>query len=195
MKTQQIKTIAIQGKEYVQVNERLKYFRAHYPKYSLSSDVIEKTDSSILIQAIIKDEKDRVIATGIAEEIKGSSYINKTSYVENCETSAWGRALGNLGIGLDTSVASADEVQNAQANQNVSPVKVTSKSTNKEAQVDDVFNVMETIKKGLNQGKEWDKDIIPWLKKKDPKITIKKINEMKSNLNGKQEKRATVKKA
>ena len=100
-----------------------------------------------------------------------------------------------MGIGLDTSVASADEVQNAQANQNVSPVKVTSKSTNKEAQVDDVFNVMETIKKGLNQGKEWDKDIIPWLKKKDPKITIKKINEMKSNLNGKQEKRATVKKA
>ena len=31
MKTQQIKTIAIQGKEYVQVNERLKYFRANYP--------------------------------------------------------------------------------------------------------------------------------------------------------------------
>lgn len=195
MKTQQIKTIAIQGKEYVQVNERLKYFRANYPKYSLASEVIEKTDSSILIQAIIKDEKDRVIATGIAEEIKGSSYINKTSYVENCETSAWGRALGNLGIGLDTSVASADEVQNAQANQNVSPVKVTSKSTNIKAQVDDVFNVMETIKKGLDQGKDWDKDIIPWLKKKDPKITIKKINEMKSNLNGKQEKRTAVKKA
>ena len=58
-----------------------------------------------------------MIANGLAEENRGSSYINKTSYVENCETSAWGRALANFGIGLDTSVASAEEVQNAIANQ------------------------------------------------------------------------------
>ena len=67
------------------------------------------------------DEQDREIATGIAEEVKGSTFINKTSYVENCETSAWGRALANMGIGLDTSVASAEEVQNAIANQNSKP--------------------------------------------------------------------------
>ena len=112
-----LKTTTIQGKQYVEVNERLKYFRATYPKYSLLSEVIEKTDTTILIKATIYNEKDRAVATGLAEEKAGSSFINKTSHVENCETSAWGRALGNLGIGLDTSVASAEEVQNAIANQ------------------------------------------------------------------------------
>ena len=112
-----MKTTNIQGKEYVEVNERVKYFRKNYPKYSLTTKIIEKTNTSILIKAIIRDEKKRKIATGIAEEIKGSSFINKTSHVENCETSAWGRALGNFGIGIDTSIASSDEVQNARLNQ------------------------------------------------------------------------------
>lgn len=112
-----LKTVNIKGKEYVEVNERIKYFRKAYPKYSLTSEVLEKTSDSILIIASILNEEGRVIANGLAEENRGSSYINKTSYVENCETSAWGRALANFGIGLDTSVASAEEVTNAIANQ------------------------------------------------------------------------------
>ena len=113
-----LKTVNIKGKPYVTVDERLIYFRDHYPNYSLVSEVIEKTEDSILIKAIILDEKNRIIATGLAEEEKGSNYINKTSYVENCETSAWGRALANFGIGIDAgSVASADEVINAINNQ------------------------------------------------------------------------------
>ena len=116
-----LKTINIKGKDYVEVNERLKYFRSNYPKYSLTTEVVDKTPDTILIKATIRDEQDREIATGIAEEVKGSTFINKTSYVENCETSAWGRALANMGIGLDTSVASAEEVQNAIANQNSKP--------------------------------------------------------------------------
>ena len=114
---EKLKTVNIKGKEYVEVNERLIYFRKKYPNYSLTSDVLEKTDKSICIIASIGDESGRVIATGIAEEEKGSTFINKTSYVENCETSAWGRALANFGIGLETSVASADEVANAISNQ------------------------------------------------------------------------------
>ena len=115
--TTKLKSIKIKGKEYVEVNERLKFFRATYPNYSLVSEVIDKTESSILIMASVIDENDNVLATGLAEEEKGSTFINKTSYVENCETSAWGRALGNFGIGLDTSVASANEVANAIAQQ------------------------------------------------------------------------------
>ena len=61
------------------------------------------------------------MATGIAYEVMGSSYINKTSFIENCETSAWGRALGNLGIGIDTSIASAFEVNNAIIQQETKP--------------------------------------------------------------------------
>lgn len=117
-----MKTINIKGKEYIEVNERLKHFRANYKDYALVSEVLDKTEGSVLIKATILDKEGRALATGLAEEEKGSTFINKTSYVENCETSAWGRALANFGIGLDTSVASADEVKNAIANQN-KPVK------------------------------------------------------------------------
>jgi hypothetical protein len=112
-----MKTIKIKGKDYIEVNERIKFFRENFPDYSLTSEVIEKTSESILIKATIKNQDGVVVATGMAEEIKGTTYINETSYVENCETSAWGRALGNFGIGIDTSVASADEVVNATNSQ------------------------------------------------------------------------------
>ena len=112
-----MKTIKIKGKDYIEVNERIKFFRENFPDYSLTSELIEKTPESILIKATIKNQDGVVVATGMAEEIKGTTYINETSYVENCETSAWGRALGNFGIGIDTSVASADEVVNATNSQ------------------------------------------------------------------------------
>lgn len=115
-----LKTVNIKGKEYVEVNERLKAFRTmpEYKGYSLESEVIALENGVITIKAIIKDDKGIVKATGLAQEKESSSFINKTSFVENCETSAWGRALGNLGIGIDTSVASAEEVENAINNQN-----------------------------------------------------------------------------
>lgn len=116
-----LKTVNIKGKEYVEVNERLKFFRKNYPKHSLTSEVIEKTDDSILIQASITDENGKVLASGLAEEVKGSTFINKTSYVENAETSAWGRCLGNFGIGIDSSVASFEEVANAVTQQKETP--------------------------------------------------------------------------
>jgi len=109
----ELKTINIKGKDYVEVHERLRHFRIHYKDHSLTSEVIDKTDTTILIKATIKDSTGREMATGLAEEEKGTSFINKTSYVENCETSAWGRALGNFGIGIDSSIASADEVSQA----------------------------------------------------------------------------------
>ena len=113
----ELKSINIKGKQYVEVNERLRYFRENYKDWSLESEVIQKTENSITIKASIKDDQGRVRANGLAEEIKGSTFINKTSYVENCETSAWGRALANLGIGIDVSVASFDEVANAISQQ------------------------------------------------------------------------------
>lgn len=110
-----MKTINIHGKQYVEVKERIKYFRENFKDWSLTSEVIDLTEDRCVIKATISNEKGRVIASGIAYESKGSSYINKTSFIENCETSAWGRALANIGIGLDVSIASADEVLNAKA--------------------------------------------------------------------------------
>lgn len=114
-----MRTVNIKGKDYVEVNERLKYFRSceKYKDYSLESEIIELVGGIITIKAIIKDGNGIIKATGLAQEKEDSSFINKTSFVENCETSAWGRALGNLGIGIDTAVASAEEVQNAINNQ------------------------------------------------------------------------------
>lgn len=110
-----LKTILIQGKPYVTVAERLKAFREEFEEYTLETELVSVDNVSALIRAVIKDPSGRIIATGTAYERADNkrSMVNATSHVENCETSAWGRALGNFGIGIDHSVATADEVQNA----------------------------------------------------------------------------------
>ena len=113
-----MKTISIKGKPYVMVNERVKEFRNKYAGYSLETELVTVQDNECIIKAIVKDPNGVVVATGYAQEDKSSSAINKTSYIENCETSAVGRALGFLGIGIDESIASAEEVNMAIAKQN-----------------------------------------------------------------------------
>lgn len=107
-----MKSINIKGKEYIPVNERLIEFRKQHQDYSLESEVIRIDDNVCTIKAIIKDENGRVLATGIAQEYQDdNSNVNSFAYVENCETSAWGRVLGNFGIGIDIDIVSADEMQ------------------------------------------------------------------------------------
>lgn len=158
MAEDKLKTVNIKGKEYVEVNERIKHFRKKYEHWSLSSEIIKLEDGLCVIKAIVKDENDVVKATGIAYEKEDSTFINKTSYIENCETSAWGRALGNLGIGIDTSMASADEVENAQLNQKPkanSNAKPSTKQINylssllkqmgkKESEADEIIDKLQT---------------------------------------------------
>jgi hypothetical protein len=111
----------IKGKLYIPVNERIKEFRNNekYNNYSMITEIVDIQPERVLMKAIIKDENDRVVATGLAEEIYTDDYkkVNSTSMIENCETSCWGRALANLGIGVDTSVASAEEVESATKRQ------------------------------------------------------------------------------
>lgn len=113
-----LKTVNIKGKEYVQVNERVRAFREVFPKYRLISEIISVGEDGngggiVTMKASVLDENGNVLATGHAQEKEASSNVNRTSYIENCETSAFGRALGNLGIGIDTSFATADEVESA----------------------------------------------------------------------------------
>lgn len=112
-----IKTTDIKGKDYAEVNQRIKAFRMVYPTGTITTDMISNENGICIFKASVYDELDRIIATGTAYEKENSTFINKTSYIENCETSAVGRALGMAGFGIDTSVASAEEVQNAMANQ------------------------------------------------------------------------------
>ena len=112
-----IKTTDIKGKDYAEVNQRVKAFRMLYPEGIISTDMLSNENGVCIFKATIYDENHNLLATGTAYEKENSTFINKTSYIENCETSAVGRALGMLGIGIDTSIASAEEVQNAIANQ------------------------------------------------------------------------------
>lgn len=108
-----MKTVSIKGKEYVQVTERVKAFRSICPGGSITTEIVNLTPDMVTMKATIADEDGKVLSTGMAYEMKDSSYINKTSYIENCETSAVGRALGWLAIGVDASMASAEELVNA----------------------------------------------------------------------------------
>lgn len=111
-----LKTMNIKGKEYVEVNTRVKAFRMLLPSGSIKTELIKDEAGVCTFKAEIYDGN-LLLATGYAQEKESSSFINKTSYIENCETSAVGRALGFLGIGIDGGIASADEVTTAINNQ------------------------------------------------------------------------------
>ena len=111
-----IQTTNIKGKDYAEVNQRIKAFRMLYPEGFIETNLISNENGVCVFQAVVGNGEN-ILGTGTAYEKEGSTFINKTSYIENCETSAVGRALGMAGFGIDTSVASAEEVQNAIANQ------------------------------------------------------------------------------
>ncbi len=115
-----MKTVNIKGKEYVTVNERLLHFRnlAEYKGWRILEDLIGIDEKEGIFKATILDPEGNEISSAHAQEYRDSSFINKTSFLENGFTSALGRALGYLGIGIDVAIASAQEVGNAVANQN-----------------------------------------------------------------------------
>ena len=110
-----LRTTDIKGKDYVEVNQRIKAFRMVYPTGLIETEMVSNENGICIFRAKIYG--DTLLATGTAYEKENSSFINKTSYIENCETSAVGRALGLAGFGIDNSVASAEEVENAIENQ------------------------------------------------------------------------------
>lgn len=104
--------VNIRGKEYQTVALRVSNFKTAFPTFSLVTDILHRDLECVVMRATIADEHGRVLATGHAEEYRKASEINKTSALENAETSAIGRALAALGLG-GTEFASADEVARA----------------------------------------------------------------------------------
>lgn len=109
--------VLIHGKAYETVASRVSRFRESYPEYTIMTKIVKIDADECIIEAAILNETGRLIANGHAQELKIASQINKTSYVENCETSAIGRALAAFGL-AGTEYASANEVQNAIHQQN-----------------------------------------------------------------------------
>ena len=173
--TTKLKTIDIKGTPYVTVNSRLKYFRENYENYQLVSEVLSNEGGKCLIKASIINDKGVVIATGHGFEDEAKGFINKTSHVENCETSAWGRALGNFGIGIDAEVRSYEEMSNAIEGQKEPKKKVPKESAcaetesiKKEALEDLIFKDISTLTElselwiALTKKQQGDKDIMAW---------------------------------
>ena len=110
--------VRIHGKEYRTVANRIAEFREQHPEWSIVTELVSADDVAVVVKASILDVEGRVIATGLAEETRASSQINRTSALENAETSAVGRALAFFGL-AGTEIASADEVAGAINTQHV----------------------------------------------------------------------------
>ena len=141
-----MKTINIKGNKYVTVNERLIYFRQQeqFKNWQIVESLVSIDTIEGIFKCTINDADGNIVATAHTQEYRDSSYINKTSFVENGFTSALGRALGYLGIGIDTAIASDDEVTNAKNNQDwltASQFEATLKGTKKAA-----LNVLKGFK-------------------------------------------------
>ena len=101
--------INIHGKQYATVAHRLQQFRTLYPSAQILTELESDDGKKVIMRSEIRIN-DIPIATGWAEEVRGSSNINKTSALENCETSAIGRALAIAGFDTSGHICSADEV-------------------------------------------------------------------------------------
>lgn len=123
----QEKAIDIKGKKYVLVSDRIVYFNEQYKSGSITTELVSSYESDyIVIKATVlpDNEKPNRIFTAYSQAVWDDGYINKTSALENAETSAVGRALGFMGIGVIDSVASVDEI-NKTTHKNFTQIKKT----------------------------------------------------------------------
>ena len=124
----ELKGINIKGNEYILVKDRVLYFNENYPNGKIETELLSEINSEMVVmKATITPDVDNPtrIFTGYSQATWGDGYINKTAAMENCETSAVGRALGMMGIGVIDSIASADEINKAQTQPKYTPKKTS----------------------------------------------------------------------
>lgn len=176
------KTGKVTKKEYAEVNQRIKAFRMLYPQGFIKTELIKDEDGICIFKAIVGYtmhlvdcddvgntktliDKEYILGTGYAREDRESSYINNTSYIENCETSAVGRALGMCGFGIDTAVASYEEmksVENAELHNRLEiQVKINKLMNSKKITPDAVLTHFN--KKSSDMSDEELLEVVDWL--------------------------------
>ena len=114
----EIDLINMKGKDYAMVPERVTAFRKLFPEGFIITEIISNDGTTVLMKATAgyyrEDGTQAILGTGLAQEVRGKGLVNSTSHIENCETSAVGRALGFLGLGLNGGgICSAEELANA----------------------------------------------------------------------------------
>lgn len=175
-----INTIDVKGKNYAEVNQRVKAFRYVYPRGKITTHIeLTGEEGKRLCYAVadVFDDLGNHLADGHAEEKEGSTFINKTSFIENAQTSAIGRALGFAGFGIDVSIASYEEVTNAMENQSGKKPTVTKISYFANLySVEERQKIREHYK--VNDDEELPREVVDKYVK-DRKDKLKEINEQK----------------
>ena len=169
--------VNIHGKDYKTVAKRVDEFRKeHKMELAIITSLISIDEKTVVMKAEILNKDGFVIATGYAEEDRTASQINRTSALENCETSAIGRALANFGL-AGGEYASADEVANAiqQQAQFEKPANTTRLNFD---QIREDISIIDDEKSLTEYGEE--------LKKKYP-MTAKQANAISQMFNARRE--------
>lgn len=182
-----IVTTDVKGKQYAEVNQRIKAFRMVYPNGFIKTEMLSNENGICIFKAIVGysihifnnedglvNDKEYILGTGTAYEKEGSTFINKTSYIENCETSAVGRALAMCGFGIDTSIASKEEVENAIEQQE------QEKKEQEEKQ-----KLIITISKLMNEKKVLANEVYEHFEKNSAEMTNEELKEVKAWLEDK----------
>ena len=126
------KAVKIQGKDYVLVSDRVVYFNENYSEGCIKTEMVSPIGSEeIIIKATVipQTKFPERYFNGYSQAVKGQGYINKTSALENAETSAVGRALAMMGIGVIESIASVDEINKAKSSPGYVPKKAPQMDT------------------------------------------------------------------
>ena len=171
------------GKQYTMVAQRVEAFRKHIgADLGIETELISNTDQRVLMKASIKTPSGFVVSTGYAEEVRGSTHINKGSALENCETSAVGRALAALGL-HGGEYASVNEIE--KHNRNMDAAHDQAVREEREAVVqapaspggvsqgisDPADDIPWPEDKYRNfRNKDWDKHQVPWPEPGDDKL-------------------------
>lgn len=114
----EMEMLDLKGKAYAMVPERVTAFRKLYPDGFITTEIVSNDGTTVLMQAKAgyykEDGTPVILGTGLAQEMKNKGLVNGTSHIENCETSAVGRALGMIGLGINGGgICSAEELANA----------------------------------------------------------------------------------
>jgi len=104
--------------KYIPVYARIAEFYEKYPDGRIVTEIVRLNEDSgfvcIKASAYRNIDDAEPSSTGHAFEIRGQGYVNTTSFIENGETSAVGRALANLGFKIDNGIASREEMQKVE---------------------------------------------------------------------------------
>ncbi len=167
------KTGKVTKKEYAEVNQRVKAFRMLYPNGCITTEILNDIDEVVhdgivVVRTSAYDDNGKLLGTGIAMEKQSSSTLNELNFIENAETSSCGRCLGFLGFGIDTAIASAEEmkqVENAELHNRLQIQYQINKLMNSKGITPDAV-VTQFNKKSSDMSDEELLEVVNWLESK-----------------------------